>query len=322
MNNKQEYERILSGLDESMPDGLYKLARLLEGQCVEFINDNNAFRAVYLANDCTESFLNFIAPELNGVCLTDYDGYISASVERFGDRFLLVFRQGEDNTFTVTFSDVAVETYMYNYGNTGHFWVDGFCDLRLIDYWLGIINDKYNCLSEYCNDEEVVLAVLSQFRPLRYYNSVPEKYMADSDYVEYTTAESVDVFLELAREASDFKMCRFIEKHGVTEKTEKRLAKLLAKPGHSTLVNLIIEKIASASAQYPDREYGEKTGEYRKLYDIAVDKARQYAGKNCTARAFREEPFAHMPDSMTYKTGILLTKNGFFRRKYRIIEWI
>ncbi len=320
MNDINNLRQYLTGLTEDMPLGLFKLAGLIEEQCIEFITDEGNFKIIYLANDCVESFLEFTNSEINGECLTDYDGYTDASVEKYGDRFLLVFHQGEDNVFTVTFTDVRVSTYPYNYGNTGHFWIEGYCDLRLIDYWLGIINDKYRCLPDYCTEQETELAELSQFKPLRYFNSVPEKYMSDSDYVAFTTEKSTEIFMKLTLEAGDKALYNYIKKRGINSRTEKVIAKLLTKSKHSEIVNLIIGKIKTAASVYPDRDYGDKAGEYNRIYQTALSEAEKYKNSKSVVSVYKEEPFVHMSDSMEFKVHILVTENKKFKRKYRVIK--
>ncbi|MBE6844429.1 MAG: hypothetical protein E7508_01765 [Ruminococcus sp.] len=321
MNDINNLRQYLPGLTEDMPLELLNLAKLLEEQCIEFITDESDFKIIYLANDCVESFLEFADSEIKGECLTDYDGYTDVSVEKYGDRFLLVFHQGNENVFTVTFTDVRVSAYSYNYGNTGHFWVYGYCDLRLIDYWLGIINDKYKCLTGYCTEQETELAELSQFKPLRYFNSVPEKYMSNSDYVEFTTEKSAEIFMKLTFEAGDKALYNYIKKRGINSHTEKVIAKLLTKPKHSEIVNLIIRKIKTAASVYPDRNYGDKAGEYNRIYQAALSEAEKYKNSSSVVSVYKEEPFAHMSDSMEFKVQILVTENKRFKRKYRVITF-
>lgn len=320
MNNIEKYSEYLSGLTEDMPCKLLVLAKLLEEQCIDFIADRGDFKIIYLANDCIEGFLEFTDSRINGECITDYDGYTAASVEKYEDRFILVFHQGEDNVFTVTFTDVRISAYPYNYGNTGHFWVEGYCDLRLIDYWLGIINDKYRCFPEYCTVEESELAKLSQFKPLRHFNSVPEKYMSDSDYVEFTTEESAEIFLKLTLEADDKKLYNYIKKHGINSRSEKRISKLLTKSGHSRVVNMLILKIKAASVVYPDRDYGDKAGEYNRIYQDAVLKTQKYRNGKSIVCVYKEEPFVHINDSMEFRVQILVTEIKGFKRKYKVIK--
>jgi len=319
MNNINNLQQFLSGLTEDMPLELLKLAGLIEEQCIEFITDERNFKIIYLANDCIESFLEFTDSEIKGECITAYDGYTDASVEKYGDRFLIVFHQGNENVFTVTFTGIKVTAYPYNYGNTGHIWLNGYCDLRLIDYWLGIINDKFRCLPDYCTQQETELAELSGFKPLRYFNSVPEKYMSDSDYVEFTTERSAEIFMRLTLEAGDEALYKYIKKRGINGRTEKVIAKLLTKPMHSEIVNLIIGKIKTAASVYPDRDYGDKTGEYNSIYQTALAEAEKYKNSKSVVSVYKEEPFAHMSDSMEFKVRILVTENKGFKRKYRVI---
>ena len=82
---------------------------------------------------------------------------------------------------------IAVDVYkrqqLYNYGELGHFWVKGYENLRVMEYQIAILRDKYEYLGEkYCTEYEGKLAMLRDFPPLNYlfYPAVPEKYIAVS----------------------------------------------------------------------------------------------------------------------------------------------
>lgn len=58
---------------------------------------------------------------------------------------------------------------MYNYGELGHFWVKGYENLRVMEYQIAILRDKYEYLGEkYCTEQERKLAMLRDFPPLNY----------------------------------------------------------------------------------------------------------------------------------------------------------
>ena len=51
--------------------------------------------------------------------------------------------------------------HLYNYGELGHFWVKGYENLRVMEYQIAILRDKYEYLGEkYCTEQERKLAML------------------------------------------------------------------------------------------------------------------------------------------------------------------
>lgn len=89
---------------------------------------------------------------MTGNYVRDYEGEFEGSVEK-ADRdlceaeYILVIHQGQ-NVFTVFFEDILLETQLYNYGELGHFWVKGYENLRVMEYQIAILRDKYEYLGE------------------------------------------------------------------------------------------------------------------------------------------------------------------------------
>ena len=197
-----------------MRDNFEKLNQLLEQEQCEFTGIPDGFagqtpdrklRLIYLMNDCAESFLVLENARMTGCYKSGYEGPLEASVEKQGEGYVLVVHQGE-SLFTVFFDDVLFECQLYDYGNIGHFWVKKYENLRVMEYQIAILRDKYDYLGEeFCNEQEKELAMLRDFPPLNYlfYPSVPEKYIVPVENPWEVSGEALDVMSKIAEEAED-----------------------------------------------------------------------------------------------------------------------
>ena len=184
-------------MEDIMEDNFEKLNLLLEQEQCEFVDIPDGFtgqtesgelRLIYLMNDAVESFLVLKNARMTGNYVRDYEGEFEGSVEKADwdlceAEYILVIHQGQ-NVFTVFFEDILLETQLYNYGELGHFWVKGYENLRVMEYQIAILRDKYEYLGEkYCTEQERKLAMLRDFPPLNYlfYPAVPEKYIVPVD---------------------------------------------------------------------------------------------------------------------------------------------
>lgn len=235
-------------MEDIMEDNFEKLNLLLEQEQCEFVDIPDGFtgqtesgelRLIYLMNDAVESFLVLKNARITGNYVRDYEGEFKGSVER-ADRdlceaeYILVVHQGQ-NVFTVFFEDILLETHLYNYGELGHFWVKGYENLRVMEYQIAILRDKYEYLGKkYCTEYEGKLAMLHDFPPLNYlfYPAVPEKYIVPVDNPWEVTAEALAVMQELATEAAsvypdrDFGRKQNKYLHELMEKAERRKEEL------------------------------------------------------------------------------------------------
>ena len=164
--------------------------------------------------------LEFVAASDRHYYVRDYEGEFEGSVEKADwdlceAEYILVIHQGQ-NVFTVFFEDILLETQLYNYGELGHFWVKGYENLRVMEYQIAILRDKYEYLGEkYCTEYEGKLAMLRDFPPLNYlfYPAVPEKYIVPVDNPWEVTAEALAVMQELATEAGDEKLGKMLRRY-------------------------------------------------------------------------------------------------------------
>ena len=261
-------------MEDIMEDNFEKLNLLLEQEQCEFVDIPDSFtgqtesgelRLIYLMNDAVESFLILKNARMTGNYVRDYEGEFEGSIEK-ADRdlceaeYILVIHQGQ-NVFTVFFEDILLETQLYNYGELGHFWVKGYENLRVMEYQIAILRDKYEYLGEkYCTEYEGKLAMLRDFPPLNYlfYPAVPEKYIVPVDNPWEVTAEALAVMQELATEAGDEKLGKMLRRYEKNSdiSNAKKIAGMLCRSSHLPVITLLGEKIREAASVYPDRDFG------------------------------------------------------------------
>lgn len=154
----------LERLDVLLSQGQFEL--LLPGE--RYGGGEKEIWLVYLMNDAAESFLVFHDAELTGTYQKEYEGEIDAALEKDGEQYVLIVRQKE-TVCTLFFSRLSLEVHLFDYGKTGHFWVDGYEYLRQIEFRIAILRDKLEYLGEaFCTEEEMRLASLANFPPLNF----------------------------------------------------------------------------------------------------------------------------------------------------------
>ena len=151
------------------------LAELLQQEQFELLlpeddgtesSEDGDIRLVYLMNDAVESFLVFKEAKMTGKYLKDYEGMLDATLSREEDTYILTVWQ-DDQALTIFFKQLELEAHLYEYGTVAHFWVPGYEYLRLLEYQIAILRDKYDYLGEnYCTDIEKQLVHLADFPPL------------------------------------------------------------------------------------------------------------------------------------------------------------
>lgn len=297
-------------------DELIIIADLIVQQNFELIIEKDRCRLVYIMNDAAESFIVFENFKINGAYHPDCDELITAHAERSGDRTMLIIHQGADSVFTLVFDRAYTETFLYDYGKTGHFWIEGNEKLRIIDYWLGIIKDKYTVLGpDSCNDTEKELAELAYFRPLRFFNSVPEKYMSDSDFILHTTENSVEVMMKLAEETDNEQLKSILPRY--SDRLLKKTAKMLASSECSYVADHIISVIREASSCYPERSHASGHAD---LYVKAEEQIRKLEDEGNSVLVFREEPFENTYDDMQFSIYLLAEKKSISGLKTSVVK--
>ena len=322
-NENTEYEQ------EEL-EALYNLERLLESGQFELVSDkpeNGKIRLIYIMNDAVESFIVFDNARLTGTYDSKFEGSVTASLTGNEKEYVMVVHQNE-SVFSIFFQKMYMENHLYNYGKIGHFWVKGYEYLRNIEYKIAIVRDKREYLGEeYCNNQELKLAHLSDFPPLNYccYPAVPEKYIVPRENPWIPSEKAIVYMKELAAECEDaslLKMLEFYRKHPA-KFWAKRLAVMLHQTKHSRIVDLLSERLQQATADYPRRFFGDDVErKYQQALERAKQRQRESKSQGIRADLLREEPFTIARDSLNYKLYLMIWKEKKGNRVTEIEEYI
>ena len=304
--------------------------------------DKGDIRLVYLMNDAVESFLIFRQAKLTGTYEPDFEGELKADLEKRGNQYILIVHQG-NSVFTVFFRDLDLETHLFNYGKTGHFWVKEYEYLRQLEYRIAILRDKREYLGkEFCTEEEEKLSYLAEFPPLNFccYPAVSEKYIVPS-YPKWKVSEkALNEMMKLAQEAGDHSLIRWLKVYSYVpgRVIARKIAGMLHRTKHTELVDLIDRKLAQAAAVYQDRQFvtekkeqhsfstdgkegglqEEETAEQTKIRNIqerAEARKRELECSGKKVEMLKEEPFLYAKDSVEYKVHLMIWKTEGRNRK-------
>ena len=305
---------------------LEKLVQLLEQNQFELIFTEQDIRLVYLMNDAVESFLVFQNARMTGKYRDDYDGELEATLEKQGQKFVLIVHQG-DTVVTLFFENLIQENHFYEYGTIAHFWVKKYEYLRQLEYRLAILRDKYDYLGEEsCNEKEKQLAQLVDFPPLNYccYPAVPAKYIVPRENPWEPSEEALMVMEELAERAGDrfLKVVLKLYRKYSIPFLAKRIGNMLHRNRHSKVVDLIDREIQEASKKYPCRYFGRDIElKVHQTMNAVKERQNQLKEKGQQSVILREEPFTTAQDSIAYKIYLMIWKQGILNRKVVIEEY-
>lgn len=266
----------LERLDVLLSQGQFEL--LLPGE--RYGGGEKEIWLVYLMNDAAESFLVFHDAELTGTYQKEYEGEIDAALEKDGEQYVLIVRQGE-TVCTLFFSRLSLEVHLFDYGKTGHFWVDGYEYLRQIEFRIAILRDKLEYLGEaFCTEEEMRLASEAGDKVLLRYLALYEKWQG--------------------------------------KLLAKQIAKLLHTSRHAKVVDLLEKKLAREAQNYPKRRFtGEEGTQIRKIQEQAMKRKKILEAEGKRASLLREEPFFYARDSVEYKAHLMIWGT---KGKDRVVE--
>ena len=299
---------------------LEMLEELLEQDQFELLLPE--YKLVYLMNDAVESFLVFENATMTGTYQKDYEGPLDASVNYENGEYVLVVHQG-DSVVTLFYQSLSLKVHLYDYGEIGHFWVEGYEYLRQLEYRIAILHDKLEYLgAEFCTPIEQKLAQVEQFPPLNYccYPAVPEKYIVPKDNPWQPTEKAIAVMEELAEEAGDksmLKMLKYYRKHHSMRMT-RYIARKLHQIKHARLIDLLTEKLKKETASYPNRSFGKEADErHQKLINQAKAEQQKLLRQGIKSEILREEPFVTAQDELDYKVYLMIYKT---RGKNRSVD--
>lgn len=305
---------------------LEKLVQLLEQNQFELIFTEQDIRLVYLMNDAVESFLVFQNVRMTGEYKDDYEGELDATLEKQGQKFVLIVHQG-DTVVTLFFENLIQENHFYEYGTIAHFWVKKYEYLRQLEYRLAILRDKYDYLGEKsCNEKEKQLAQLVDFPPLNYccYPAVPAKYIVPRENPWEPSEDALMVMEELAERAGDrfLKIVLKLYRKYPIPFLAKRIGNMLHRNRHSKVVDLIDREIQEASKKYPCRYFGRDIElKVHQTMNAVKERQNQLKEKGQQSVILREEPFTTAQDSIVYKIYLMIWKQGILNRKVVIEEY-
>ena len=310
------------------PDNEFQKLDLLVSQgSFELVNyqpdqKTQDLKLVYLMNDAVESFLVFQKARLTGTYLPDFEGELSASLSREDSGYVLILHQ-EDTVCTLFFQDLVLETHLFDYGKTGHFWVKKWEYLRQLEYRIAILHDKLEYLgTEYCNKTEQMLAVLAAFPPLNCscYPAVPDKYLVPKYPRWFVSQAAIGVMRQLALEAKDPALVRWLNlyRRFPIRIVACYIAHMLHQTAHASVIDLLNSKLANAASSYPERILSEDVKEQiQDLYRQAKLRQNELLSQGITSEILKEEPFQCTEDTLVYKVHLMIWKK---KGKSRIVE--
>ena len=299
-----------------LPEAFLKLGEVLEQGQFELLFTEEKLRLVYLMNDAVESFLVFENARMTGQYREDYEGELEAELsvtEEPEESYVLVVHQGE-TVVTIFFEDLSEEVHLYDYGEIGHFWVEGYEYLRQLEYRIAILRDKLEYLGpEFCTPTEQKLAMLEQFPPLNYccYPAVPDQYIVPKDNPWQPSEEAITVMEEFAEEADDKSMIKLLKyyrkHHGM--RMSRYIAVKLHQTKHVRFIELLTEKLKQEAANYPNRSFGKEADErHQKLISQAKKEQAELYQQGIKSEVLREEPFVIAQDELDYKVYLMIYK--------------
>lgn len=310
------------------PDNAFqKLELLLSQDSFELVNYQpdlkvQDLKLVYLMNDAVESFLVFQEARLTGTYLPDFDGDLSASLSEDEDGYVFVLHQNA-TVCTLFFQDLVLETHLFDYGKTGHFWVKNWEYLRQLEYRIAILHDKLEYLgTEYCNKTEQLLAVLAAFPPLNCncYPAVPDKYLVPKYPRWFVSQAAIAVMRQLALEAEDSALVRWLDlyRRFPIKIVARHIAHMLHQTAHADVVDLLNSKLTDAVSDYPERIFSEEaSAKINVLYQQAKFRQNELLSQGIQSEILKEEPFQCTEDTLVYKVHLVIWKK---KGKSRIVE--
>ncbi len=296
----QQAELLLPGFQADFPKAFYYLARLLGQDQFELIDS----KVVYLMNDAVESFLCFENLTLTGNYDPDYEGPLSAQIDRAEDgRYVLAIHQDE-NVFTLFFSELTTEVHLYDYSRLGHFWVEGYEYLRQTEYRIAIVRDKWDYLGEeWCTEEELELIKLADFPPINYccYPAASSRYVVPHTEPWIVSEEAIVLMESLAARVDDASMLRALGQYrrSPSHLQAKKIAWMLHRAKHAALVAELESMVRRGAAGYADRKFSDGLEKEKEmLLCRAEEVCKAVAGKGQQADIVCEEPFATVADGI------------------------
>lgn len=266
-----------------MMQELERLRHVVESQVFELCgpveeHGSICYYVPYMMNDAVENYLILRDCRLVGKFQAELKGKQEAQIAAVKDGYVLSFRQGMGNAFTLFFKNIEEKIQFYQYHRIGHFWVKGQEQWRQLVYIVGTIHDKYTFLGDNsCNEIEKRLLHLIEFAPFHWWSPVHGS--LDEDYPE--TEEGILAMENFAKEAGDKEYLKWIGWYRRFPWLRGVLTRKLLETKREMLYQYIWNAVVAASELYPERVYSEAEmsfiSEAREQADLEL-KSRGYIG--------------------------------------------
>ena len=132
--------------------------------------------------------------------------------------------------------------------------------------------------------------------------------------------EAIDVMEELAREAEDWSLLRWLHiyRKYYGKRMSRWIAGLLHRAKHAAVVELLDKKLIEEAENYPRRDFGEKFNQkYQNILKKAEKRKAELESNGQKVTLVREEPFAVARDSVDFKVYLMIWKE---KQGDRVVE--
>ena len=291
-----------------------KIYTLIELNVLEPVCKNDKIYLVYLMNDTVESFIVLHNAKMTGTYKPDIEDKTTGYITQEKDSFTLFVNQGNNNSYSIQFTDISLENNYYNYGETGHFWVPGNPLLRRIEFICAIVRDKEEYLGPgSVSPEEKNLSKLFYFPPLQNFPSVPEKYRVTHENCTEKIIESIEV-MKLFADGNEY-LLTLLDKYtnSLSIFYERLLTSLLTDKNYRFVLDNILAYIKECGQTYNSRDFGDKNAIYNELKNTALRKKAELEGKGQKVHIFYEEPFVLDIDDINFQVILVAENDELYR---------
>lgn len=221
---------------------------------------------------------------------------------------------------TLFFSDLALETRCYDYGDIGHFWLPGDELLRLIQFKAEIVSDKKTYLGDiFCTDLERRLALLYGFPPLStlFFPAAPRKYLRERERPWVPEEGAAEAAAGFAEKAGDFILAQKIRQYGAhpSRLAAMLLARTFRQRAHLGFQKTVLALFREAGSTWPKRPFPERI-------QRALDARRKEAEEACSdpEAVFVEVPYLAAQDEITEpRAAAVLPGEAGRRAAFRVV---
>lgn len=260
-------------------------------------SDTTKIYIPYMMNDALECYVVLNSALLVGNQLEEYKNLTEIEIHKEVDRYALIAKQSDFNTFTVFFEDAKLVKKYYRFDTICHFWEKGQEQWAQLVYIVGTMYDKFAFLgAESCNEIECELLPLIEYAPFRAH--APAKQLFEELYD--TTRKGIRLMMKYAFAAKDYSfwIMNIVYLIFKTDVIARYLSVKLTKPNRYKLYDYIYRKCMKGAGAYPERTLAVvqmRNDINDKMLNLGlIGDYPDYYGKNVLVRIVEEHPFTIM----------------------------